>query len=167
MARRIFEPQQPARKTPSCRRTDAHECSVRLQSPSALDLSTRPESSAKLVVHVRYRMMRLIVLELFAWSLVVLSSAALMWFVAPLVVAAIHFFNPATALHLDLSLPERCSTARADWFIVKRVMVGYLALCLLCLPVLASWFFAAYWFRSESRKFPPRWSVTLDESGHD
>lgn len=119
------------------------------------------------VAPARYRATRLVVVELFAWSLVVLSTAALVWFVAPLVVSALHVLSPTMAIQLDLSLPDGFSSAQANWFVIKRVMVGYVALCLTCVAVFACWFVAAHRFGSESGKYLPRWSVVLDESGPD
>ncbi|SAL73168.1 hypothetical protein AWB69_08937 [Caballeronia udeis] len=130
-------------------------------------LSTQTEPPVTVVKLARHRVVRSIVLELFAWSLVALSSGALIWIIAPFVVAALHFCSPVLASHLNFVPPAGCSAAQGNWFVVKRVMIGYLALCLVCAVLFACWFAAAHWFESKSGKVAPRWSVILDESEHD
>lgn len=130
-------------------------------------LSTQTEPSPAVVKVAWRRVPRSVVLELFVWSLVALSSGALIWIVAPFVVAVVHFFSPVLASHLNFVSPQGCSVAQGNWFLIKRVMLGYLALSLICFVVFACWFAAARRFESRSGKILPRWSVILDESEHD
>ncbi|CAE6842930.1 hypothetical protein [Paraburkholderia aspalathi] len=130
-------------------------------------LPTQTEQSAAVLNIVGRQLVRSTILELFAWSLVALSTGALIWIAAPFVVTAVHLCSPALASHLSLTPPQGCSAAQGNWFIVKRVMIGYFGLSAVCLMDFACWLAVEHRFASRFEKVMPRWSVMLDESEHE
>ncbi|MCX4150988.1 MULTISPECIES: hypothetical protein [Paraburkholderia] len=110
---------------------------------------------------------RLTLVELALCSLLVLSAAAVIWIIGPLVVHFVHFCNPNLASYLNLESPTLASAAERDWLLVKRVMLGYFSLCIVCLLAFACWTVAELRFAARSKPESIRWTILLVESDHE
>ncbi|VVD30993.1 hypothetical protein [Paraburkholderia dioscoreae] len=130
-------------------------------------LSTHTEQSTAVVQSTSRFSSRALALEFLTWSLVVLTASALLWVVAPYVVSAVHRFCPSAGAYLTLTPPHFASAAECNWFIVKRVMVGYFGLCVAALLVFAFWFAVHRRFSARLHTGVTRWSVILDEQGDE
>lgn len=69
---------------------------------------------------------RRVALEASLWVVVSLTCSAALWMIAPYVVAAINYCTPTVAAVLALSAPAQCSPASEEWYVAKRVVIGYL-----------------------------------------
>jgi hypothetical protein len=105
--------------------------------------------------------------ELFAWTLLILTSAALIWIVAPLVLLGIRLCSPTAAALLNFAPPGHCTVSVDDWFVVKRVLVGYLGLCLVLGLVFLVGCVSLHLLREKRQGTVHHWSVFLDDSDYE
>jgi hypothetical protein len=103
-----------------------------------------------------------IAFEFFLWSLVVLTAAALIWILAPGVIALVCVCSPTVAAYLSFAPAVDCSSAGRDWYFVKRALVGYAGLVVAFCVIALAWHLARRRIAAQPRKFR-RWTVVPDD----
>ena len=100
--------------------------------------------------------------EFFLWSQVVLTAAALIWILAPGVVALVRVCSPAVAAYLSFASAVDCSGAGRDWYFVKRALVGYAGLVVAFSTMALAWHLARRRIAVRPRRLR-RWAVVPDD----
>jgi hypothetical protein len=130
-------------------------------------LSTHGSASESLAGHLSRSLKKTVIYELFAWTLLILTSAALIWIVAPLVLLGIRLCSPTAAALLNFAPPGHCTVSVGDWFVLKRVLVGYLGLCLVLGLVFLVGYVSLHLLREKRQETVHHWSVFLDDSDYE
>jgi hypothetical protein len=130
-------------------------------------LSTHKLASESLAGHLSRSFKKTAIYELFAWTLLILTSAALIWIVAPLVLLGIRLCSPTAAALLNFAPPGHCTVSVDDWFVVKRVLVGYLGLCLVLGLVFLVGCVSLHLLCEKRQGTVHHWSVFLDDSDYE
>jgi hypothetical protein len=127
-------------------------------------LSLLPEQSKDPIHIYEKTSWRFRLLELALFSMLLFSAAAVIWIVGPLEVHIVNFYSPNLASHLDLDLPRDSSSAEMDWLLVKRVMIGYFSLCIVCFVAFVFWAAVEIRFLPRAKQSNALWTIVLEES---
>lgn len=101
--------------------------------------------------------------EFLLWSLVVLTAAALIWMIAPVVVSVVRFGSASVADAMSFSLPIDCAAASGMWYVTKRVLVGYAGLAVGVVAITCVWCFMIRLRRIGEARRDRRWTVVVDD----
>lgn len=127
-----------------------------------------PTEQPVIPVHVTGRISRhFTLLELIVCSFFVITAAAVIWILGPLVVHIVHFYSPNLAAHLNLDPPKDSSPAELNWLLVKRVLLGYFALLVVCFLAFACWTVVELRFDALAKPNMSRWTIVLEETDHE
>lgn len=101
--------------------------------------------------------------EFVLWSLIVLTAAALIWMLAPAVVALVRMISPALASDLSLRSSPDCQGAGQDWYLVKRALIGYAGLAIVFAMSALTWHVVRRRRGPQTNKVR-RWMVVVDDA---